>query len=92
MRVARIVSLTHHILNSLLIPELRRTVVWTKSNPTPWNEVKQDENVKMMSVNQKFEKRSALLLLFAYSFPSLTSLRFYPMTFGVLRSWKRDRL
>ncbi|KAI9433304.1 hypothetical protein H4582DRAFT_1000785 [Lactarius indigo] len=24
--------------------------------PTPWNDVKQDENVKMMSVNQKFEK------------------------------------
>lgn len=33
-------------------------VVWTKSNPTPWNEVKQDENVKMMAVNQKFEKKS----------------------------------
>jgi len=32
-------------------------VVWTKSNPTPWNDVKQDENVKMMAVNQKFEKR-----------------------------------
>lgn len=33
-------------------------VIWTKSNPTPWNDVKQDENVKMMAVNQKFEKRS----------------------------------
>jgi hypothetical protein len=56
-----------------LFPNVRRTVVWTKSNPTPWNEVKQDENVKMMSVNQKFEKRSALLLLLlAYSFSSLT--------------------
>ncbi|KAN0131041.1 hypothetical protein V8E53_010950 [Lactarius tabidus] len=31
-------------------------VVWTKANPTPWNTVKQDENVKMMAVNQKFEK------------------------------------
>ncbi|KAI9455791.1 hypothetical protein BJY52DRAFT_1278636 [Lactarius psammicola] len=31
-------------------------IIWTKSNPTPWNDVKPDENVKMMSVNQKFEK------------------------------------
>ncbi|KAI0069163.1 hypothetical protein BV25DRAFT_1910860 [Artomyces pyxidatus] len=31
-------------------------VVWTKSNPTPWNNVQQDENVKMLAVNQKFEK------------------------------------
>ncbi|THH21053.1 hypothetical protein EW146_g428 [Bondarzewia mesenterica] len=33
-------------------------VVWTKANPTPWNTVGQDENLKMLSVNQKFEKRS----------------------------------
>ncbi|KDR83500.1 hypothetical protein GALMADRAFT_235677 [Galerina marginata CBS 339.88] len=32
------------------------TIIWTKSNPTPWNTVKPDENTKMMSVNQKFEK------------------------------------
>ncbi|KAF9057500.1 hypothetical protein BJ165DRAFT_1420902 [Panaeolus papilionaceus] len=31
-------------------------VVWTKANPTPWNTVKPDENTKLMSVNQKFEK------------------------------------
>lgn len=31
-------------------------VIWTKDNPTPWNNVKQDENVKMLSVNQKFDK------------------------------------
>ncbi|KAI0052567.1 hypothetical protein FA95DRAFT_1601613 [Auriscalpium vulgare] len=31
-------------------------VVWTKSNPTPWNNVGQDENVKLVAVNQKFEK------------------------------------
>ncbi len=36
-----------------LFPNFRRIVIWTKSNPTPWNEVKQDENVKMMVVNQK---------------------------------------
>ncbi|KII95960.1 hypothetical protein PLICRDRAFT_97080 [Plicaturopsis crispa FD-325 SS-3] len=31
-------------------------VVWTRSNPTPWNSIKQEENTKLMSVNQKFEK------------------------------------
>lgn len=31
-------------------------VVWTKNNPTPWNTVGQNENLKMLSVNQKFEK------------------------------------
>ncbi|KAF9468844.1 hypothetical protein BDZ94DRAFT_1152895 [Collybia nuda] len=32
-------------------------VVWTKANPTPWNNVEQGENTKLMAVNQKFEKR-----------------------------------
>lgn len=32
------------------------TVVWTKSNPTPWNDVKPDENVKMLDVNNRFSK------------------------------------
>jgi len=32
-------------------------VVWTKSNPTPWNTIKPDEGTKLMEVNQKFEKR-----------------------------------
>jgi len=32
------------------------TVVWTKNNSTPWNTIKQDENTKIMSVNQKFER------------------------------------
>jgi len=32
------------------------TVVWTKNNPTPWNEVKPDENIKMMDVNGQFAK------------------------------------
>ncbi|EIM88305.1 uncharacterized protein STEHIDRAFT_167618 [Stereum hirsutum FP-91666 SS1] len=32
-------------------------VVWTKANPTPWNNVEQNEQVKMMSVNQRFDKR-----------------------------------
>lgn len=33
------------------------TVVWTKNNPTPWNDVKPDENTKMMDVNSRFAKR-----------------------------------
>ncbi|KAG1857292.1 hypothetical protein C8R48DRAFT_749038 [Suillus tomentosus] len=32
------------------------TVVWTKSNPTPWNDVKQDENTKILDVNSRFAK------------------------------------
>ncbi|KAF5387740.1 hypothetical protein D9615_000067 [Tricholomella constricta] len=31
-------------------------VVWTKSNPTPWNSVQPGDNTKLMSVNQKFDK------------------------------------
>ncbi|KAH9987898.1 hypothetical protein BJV74DRAFT_773704 [Russula compacta] len=60
-------------------------VIWTKSNPTPWNNVKQDENVKLMSVNQKFEKR----------FVSWCSYRWHDIGLlinpGVF-SWTRDRL
>ncbi|KAG6378391.1 Aldo/keto reductase family-domain-containing protein [Boletus reticuloceps] len=33
------------------------SVVWTKSNPTPWNSVKPDENIKMMDPSGKFAKR-----------------------------------
>ncbi|KDQ65001.1 hypothetical protein JAAARDRAFT_52921 [Jaapia argillacea MUCL 33604] len=32
------------------------TIIWTKSNPTPWNDVKPDENTKLMSINGTFEK------------------------------------
>ncbi|RDX53020.1 hypothetical protein K466DRAFT_490877 [Polyporus arcularius HHB13444] len=31
-------------------------VVWTKDNPTPWNDIKPDENTKLLTVNQHFEK------------------------------------
>lgn len=34
----------------------RPDVIWSKSNPQPWNSVQQDQNTKLMSVNQKFEK------------------------------------
>ncbi|TFK56045.1 hypothetical protein OE88DRAFT_1731676 [Heliocybe sulcata] len=32
------------------------TIIWTKSNPTPWNDIKPDENAKLMSVNGQFDK------------------------------------
>ncbi|KIM67746.1 hypothetical protein SCLCIDRAFT_20769 [Scleroderma citrinum Foug A] len=32
------------------------TIVWTKNNPTPWNDVKPDENIKMVDVNNRFSK------------------------------------
>ncbi|KAL9712756.1 hypothetical protein Ac2012v2_003993 [Leucoagaricus gongylophorus] len=31
-------------------------VIWTKSNPTPWNTIKPEEGTKLMEVNQRFEK------------------------------------
>ncbi|KAF8529234.1 NADH-ubiquinone reductase complex 1 MLRQ subunit-domain-containing protein [Hysterangium stoloniferum] len=34
----------------------RPDIIWTKSNPTPWNNVKQNENIKLMAVNHKFDK------------------------------------
>ncbi|KAF8639730.1 hypothetical protein AX17_000992 [Amanita inopinata Kibby_2008] len=33
------------------------SIIWTKSNPTPWNTVKPEENTKMLAVNQKFDKQ-----------------------------------
>jgi hypothetical protein len=35
-------------------------VIWTKDNPTPWNDIKQDENTKLINVNQKFEREYVL--------------------------------
>ena len=36
-----------------------RAVVWTKENPTPWNDIKPDEGTKLLTVNQHFDKRYA---------------------------------
>lgn len=38
-------------------PPLHSAVVWTKENPTPWNDVKPDENTKLLTVNHQFDKR-----------------------------------
>ncbi|KIJ19858.1 hypothetical protein PAXINDRAFT_166071 [Paxillus involutus ATCC 200175] len=32
------------------------TVVWTKNNPTPWNDVKPDENTKLVDVHGRFSR------------------------------------
>ncbi|CAL1702058.1 unnamed protein product [Somion occarium] len=32
------------------------TIVWTRDNPTPWNDIKPDEGTKLITVNQHFEK------------------------------------
>lgn len=57
-------------------------VVWTKSNPTPWNSVKPDENIKMMDPSGKFSKRFVV------------SLRPEPVDVDSPRchSWTRDKL
>ncbi|KAI0698868.1 hypothetical protein BC835DRAFT_1333002 [Cytidiella melzeri] len=31
-------------------------VVWTKDNPTPWNDIKPNEGTKLLTVNQTFDK------------------------------------
>ncbi|KAG9317146.1 Aldo/keto reductase family-domain-containing protein [Chiua virens] len=38
------------------------TVVWSKSNPTPWNNVKPDENIKMMDPSGNFSKSSRTMV------------------------------
>lgn len=30
--------------------------MWTKENPTPWNDIKPNEGTKLLTVNQHFEK------------------------------------
>ncbi|KZT13109.1 uncharacterized protein LAESUDRAFT_669430 [Laetiporus sulphureus 93-53] len=32
------------------------TVVWTKENPTPWNDIQPNEGTKLLTVNQHFDK------------------------------------
>ncbi|KAK7696576.1 hypothetical protein QCA50_001234 [Cerrena zonata] len=31
-------------------------VIWTHSNPTPWNDIKPNEGTKLLTVNQHFDK------------------------------------
>jgi NADH dehydrogenase (ubiquinone) 1 alpha subcomplex subunit 4 len=39
---------------------MKALVVWTKSNPTPWNTIQHDQGTKLVEVNQKFDKRYAI--------------------------------
>jgi hypothetical protein len=47
-------------------------VVWTKSNPTPWNTIKPEENTKLLTVQQKFDKK--YVDIFALLKPALNCL------------------
>ncbi|KAH0839603.1 Aldo/keto reductase family-domain-containing protein [Lanmaoa asiatica] len=38
------------------------SVVWTRGNPTPWNDVKPDENTKMLDPSGKFSKRPKIMV------------------------------
>ncbi|KAG8218325.1 Aldo keto reductase [Butyriboletus roseoflavus] len=38
------------------------SVVWTRSNPTPWNDVKPDENTKMLDPSGKFSKKPKIMV------------------------------
>ncbi|RDB20486.1 hypothetical protein Hypma_012443 [Hypsizygus marmoreus] len=42
--------------HSLIVRSHTIIVIWTKSNPTPWNTVQPNEGTKLISVNQKFDK------------------------------------
>ncbi|KAF5393796.1 hypothetical protein D9757_000385 [Collybiopsis confluens] len=33
------------------------TIQWTRSNPTPWNEIKPHQSTKLVQVNHKFDER-----------------------------------
>lgn len=62
-------------------PAYSRTVVWTKENPTPWNDIKQNENTKLIQVNSKLEKEYVTLFL-----------RTFYLSRTLVHSWSRSRL
>jgi len=35
----------------------RPDVIWSRKNPEPWQTVKQSDNIKFMSVQQKFDNK-----------------------------------
>lgn len=47
----------------ILANNLRLIVQWTKRNPTPWNDIKADEGVKLVQINHKFDKAWVLLFI-----------------------------
>ena len=54
----------------------------SEENPTPWNRIKQDERVKLLQVNQTFDKKCVVSYLF---------LRHHILTSPPSR-WHRDHL
>ncbi|GJJ07659.1 hypothetical protein Clacol_010570 [Clathrus columnatus] len=56
----------------------RPDIIWTKGNPTPWNSVQQNENIKLMSGNHQFEKSSVSLLLSMVDLTEVTELYIPP--------------
>lgn len=68
------------------------SVIWTKSNPTPWNTIKPDEGTKLMSINQKFDKRYAPFP-FAGAHSPLPPVQDADLGVCLFRySWSRDKL
>ena len=65
--------------------DFRPVVVWTKENPTPWNDIKPDEGTKILTVNQQFSKSCVLLAPCAAPAPA-DDPTYY------LRRWERKKL
>ncbi|KAG8761426.1 hypothetical protein FRC14_003839 [Serendipita sp. 396] len=38
----------------------RPDVIWTRKNPEPWQTVKQNENIKFMSIHKDFDKNESI--------------------------------
>jgi NADH dehydrogenase (ubiquinone) 1 alpha subcomplex subunit 4 len=49
------------------LPDRPFIVIWTKDNPTPWNDIKQDENTKLINVNNKLERECVPFPASSYS-------------------------
>ena len=45
------------LLRIAFLSDSQVAVIWSKTNPTPWNTVQADENIKLLSGHHKFEKR-----------------------------------
>ncbi|KAG5644923.1 hypothetical protein DXG03_007388 [Asterophora parasitica] len=54
-------------------------LVWTKSNPTPWNTIQPGEQTKLLTINQKFDKRFADLRFLQDDWSTLQGLLQLPV-------------
>ena len=62
MLVDPLVCGLNHGLN-LAFNLFAHAVIWTKENPTPWNDIKPNEGTKLLTVNQHFDKSYVYALL-----------------------------